>query len=147
MFLKIFTASIIILLSRNLTSEASTISENKGLNVIVDGTLSWEYPSVSNVNGKLQKSGLTVTSADYTQTPSEIYLSTYIDSKDLLDKLSVTFNYKFNGQDKRLVKKIPDECNKSESEVEKGSSGTVNLEDKDYNCNLGNIRLDGHEEE
>uniref|UniRef100_A0A0N5BF02 CBM49 domain-containing protein n=1 Tax=Strongyloides papillosus TaxID=174720 RepID=A0A0N5BF02_STREA len=141
MFLKLFTAFTIILISRSLTTNVDiSLENNKEFNVIVEGTLSWNDQNVKNVKGELQKNDKTVTSAKYEQNPSTIYLTAYKYTTDSLDAFSVKFGYDVadSGLQGELVKKIPENCINVNSDV---NDETLNLKDGDFTCNLGYVYI------
>uniref|UniRef100_A0A0N5BCE2 Uncharacterized protein n=1 Tax=Strongyloides papillosus TaxID=174720 RepID=A0A0N5BCE2_STREA len=140
MFLKIFTAFTIILISKTY----GNLDNQQGLYVIVDGYPWWNDGNVNNVNAVLANAGTKLSSNENIQNHSSIYLTGYVSTKNPLDGLTVTFNYNLEGQVKELIKKIPDSCIDSESKAEKRSSETVDSKDQDYNCHLGDVRLDGN---
>uniref|UniRef100_A0A0N5B3I1 Cystatin domain-containing protein n=1 Tax=Strongyloides papillosus TaxID=174720 RepID=A0A0N5B3I1_STREA len=141
MLLKTFTVSTIILISTSLISKTyGNLESRNNYHVNVHGNVQWDDSNVNDVIAVLEKEGTEVCRNTVKESPSSIYLTTFIDTKNEIDGLTVTFNYNLRGESKKLKVTVSDKCTYDRSNPQTAIVvGDIKFEN--IHCNLGNVYL------
>uniref|UniRef100_A0A0N5CA54 Uncharacterized protein n=1 Tax=Strongyloides papillosus TaxID=174720 RepID=A0A0N5CA54_STREA len=142
MFLKIFTAFIVLSISKiTIPKTYYNVHSDRLFNVRVSGTSKWDNPKVKDASVTLcGGQDLTVCASKNLNNNTDFLVAVFKSSSISLESFLVQFKYDLNGQKHYLTVKIPDAC--KNIPIHTKLDYTIYLNTTDFMCNLNDVYID-----
>uniref|UniRef100_A0A0N5BCX8 Salivary secreted protein n=1 Tax=Strongyloides papillosus TaxID=174720 RepID=A0A0N5BCX8_STREA len=142
MFLKLFVAFLIVLLSiaSEISEPLGKTKDNDSFDVKVFGYPSWDNRIISSVNATLVKKNVTkVLQGIKSVENNKLLLLTYLENNNQTKDYLAIIQYTKNGNEWNMkFFNIPEDCENLDGSEK---NGVTKFNDTDYDCNLGGIEL------